>query len=117
MDNEKKTVPSKKLSKLREEKARNEEKLKKALEEREELEHRLTQAENRADYLNQKERRKRTHRLCMKGGVIESLLPGLEEISEHDFYELMKEIFAEPGVQFILEDRIKNDDEGEDDYV
>ena len=31
MDNEKKTVPSKKLSKLREEKARNEEKLKKAL--------------------------------------------------------------------------------------
>nr|MBQ4454242.1 DUF3847 domain-containing protein [Clostridia bacterium] len=117
MDNEKKTVPSKKLSKLREEKARNEEKLKKALEEREELEHRLTQAENRADYLNQKERRKRTHRLCMKGGVIESLLPGFEEISEHDFYELMKEIFTEPGVQFILEDWIKNDDEGEDDYV
>ena len=54
----------------------------------------------------------------MKGGVIESLLPGFEEISEHDFYELMKEIFAEPGVQFILEDWIKNaDDEEEDDYV
>jgi hypothetical protein len=31
MDNENKTVPSKKLTKLREEKARNEEKLKKAL--------------------------------------------------------------------------------------
>lgn len=57
MDNEKKTVPSKKLSKLREEKARNEEKLKRALEERAELEHRLTQAENRADYLNKKDRR------------------------------------------------------------
>ena len=117
MDNEKKTIPSKKLSKLREEKARNEEKLKKALEERTELEHRLTQAENRADYLKRKERSARTHRLCMKGGVIESLLPGLEEISEHDFYELMKEIVAEPGVQFILEDWIKNDDEEEDDYV
>ena len=117
MDNEKKAIPSKKLSKLREEKARNEEKLKKALEERAELEHRLTQAENRSDYLKRKERSARTHRLCMKGGVIESLLPGFEEISEHDFYELMKEIFAEPGVQFILEDWIKNDDEEEDDYV
>ena len=117
MDNEKKAIPSKKLSQLREEKARNEEKLKKALEERAELEHRLTQAENRSDYLKRKERSARTHRLCMKGGVIESLLPGFEEISEHDFYELMKEIFTEPGVQFILEDWIKNDDEGEDDYV
>ena len=29
----------------------------------------------------------------------------------------MKEIFAEPGVQFILVDWIKNDDEEEDDYV
>ena len=118
MDNENKALPSDKLARLREEKAKNEEKLKKVLEERTELEHQLTQAQNRADYLEKKERRKRTHRLCMKGGVIESLLPGLEDISEQAFYELMKEIFDEPAVRFILEERIKtDDDEEEDEYV
>lgn len=97
---------SKKQERLREEREVTKEKLDKALREKEEIERQLSRAENRANYLKDGERKERTHRLCIKGAVIEALLPDVVNFSEQDFYSLMEEVFAIPEAEEMIKVRI-----------
>ena len=45
--------------------------------------HKLERLENRKKFLEQGERKKRTHRLCNLGGTIESLAPGGQRSHTH----------------------------------
>ena len=96
------------LEKLRDEKEKIGSKLEKALKEKERLEHKLRQTENRADYLMQGKRAKRTHRLCVKGAVVESLVPGLTDFSEREFYDLMEQVFSLPQVESLVQGKINH---------
>ena len=95
-----------KNTKLSEEKAKIEAEIDKALSEREELDHRIRRIENRMDYLKKGERKQRTHRLCVKGGVIESIVPGLTDFSEKEFYDLMETVFSMPLVESLIQSQI-----------
>jgi len=95
------------LEKLQDEKAKTQAKLDKAIKEQERIEHKLRQEENRAEYLKQGDRAKRTHRLCVKGAVVESLVPGLTDFTEKEFHDLMEQIFSMPQVQCIVLDKMQ----------
>lgn len=98
--------PSPRLVKLRAEKASVEEKLDAAIRKGEQLEHEIRRAENRANYLKESQRKERTHRLVIKGAVIESLAPGLRDLGEKEFYGLMEKIFSMPQVSADVQSEI-----------
>ena len=90
------------IEKLKEEKKDVEEELAEATKKQEQIEHQLQRAENRADFLKDNERRRRTHRLVIKGAIIEDIAPSLKNYSDQEFYNLMDEIFSLPQVQGIV---------------
>ena len=47
--------------------------------------HKLERLENRKKFLEQGERKKRTHRLCNLGGTIESLAPEVKDLTYIEF--------------------------------
>ena len=100
-----------KIEKLKEEKKVVEEELAKAAKKQEQIEHQLQQAENRADFLKDNERRRRTHRLVIKGAIIEDIAPCLKNCSDQEFYNLMDEIFSLPQVQSLIMAQPENDQE------
>ena len=91
-----------KIEKLREEKKGVEEELADAMKKQEQIEQQLRRAENRADFLKDNERRRRTHRLGSKGAIIEDIAPYLKDCSDQEFYNLMDEIFSLPQVQGLV---------------
>ena len=64
--------------------------------------HRYQRIEQQIKYLQDGERKKRTHRLVIKGAVIESVAPTVKGISEREFYELVQRIFDLPEVKVLL---------------
>lgn len=108
MTDENSYTPSPKLVKLRADKAQIEAEIDEALREKKELDHQIQRTENRMDYLKKGERNRRTHRLCIKGGVIESLAPGLTDFSEKEFYDLMEMIFSLPQVESLVSRKINH---------
>ncbi|MGI6337324.1 MAG: DUF3847 domain-containing protein [Eubacteriales bacterium] len=102
------TQSSSKLEKLRNEQKETNRKLEKAVEEQKQIEHKLRQAENREEYFKKRERKARTHRLCIKGGAIESIVPGLKDFPEKEFYNLMEMVFSLPQVQSLVEGKINH---------
>ena len=52
--------------------------------------HKLERLENRKKFLEQGERKKRTHRLCNLGGTIESLAPEVKDLTRTEMTELME---------------------------
>ena len=85
---------------LIEEKIKNEKEL-------EILEHQKQRLENRIDYLSKGERAKRTHRLCEKGGAIESICPETKEMTSEEFYQLAEFVFGLPEVKKYIERLIR----------
>ena len=67
------------------------------------LQHKIQRLQNRIDYLYKGERAKRTHRLCEKGGAIESICPETKEMTSAEFYQLAELIFELPEVKKHLE--------------
>ena len=61
--------------------------------------HKLERLENRKKFLEQGERKKRTHRLCNLGGTIESLAPEFKDLTRTEMTELMEYIFSLSEVQ------------------
>lgn len=102
------------IEKLKEEKKSIEEELAEATKKQEQIEHQLQRAENRADFLKDNERRRRTHRLVIKGAIIEDIAPCLKHCSDQEFYNLMDEIFSLPQVQCLIIDRQENEQEEQD---
>ncbi len=101
------------IEKLKEEKKSVEEELAKATKKQEQIEQQLRRAENRADFLKDNERRRRTHRLVIKGAIIEDVAPCLKNCSNQEFYSLMDEIFSLPQVQGLIMARQEGEQEGE----
>ena len=102
------------IEKLKEEKKDVEEELAEAMKKQEQIEHQLQRAENRADFLKDNERRRRTHRLVIKGAIIEDIAPYLKYYSDQEFYNLMDEIFSLPQVQSLIMVQPENGQEEQD---
>ena len=102
-----------KIERLKEEKKSVEEELTKATKKQEQIEQQLRRAENRADFLKDNERRRRTHRLVIKGAIAEDIAPCLKDCSDQEFYGLMDEIFSLPQVQGLIMAQQENKQEEE----
>ena len=102
------------IEKLKEEKEGVEEELAEAMKKQEQIEHQLQRAENPSGFLKDNERRRRTHRLVIKGAIIEDITPSLKNCSDQEFYNLMDEIFSLPQVQGLIIDRQENEQEEQD---
>ena len=102
-----------KIEKLMEEKKSVEEELTKATKKQEQIEQQLRRAENRANFLKDSERRRRTHRLVIKGAIIEDIAPCLKNCSDQEFYNLMDKIFSLPQVQGLIMASQEGEQEGE----
>lgn len=82
------------IQKLKEEKAENERRI-------EQLTHQNERLQNRERYLIKKERDGRTHRLCVTGGIVESILPQIKTLTQSEQYELMEHILHLPEAENI----------------
>ena len=60
------------------------------------LKHQQERLENRITYYEKGERKKRTHRLCTIAGTMESIAPGLKELTLPEVIELLEIIFSYP---------------------
>ena len=89
------------IEKLKDERAENEAKI-------EQLTHQNERLKAREQYLMKKERDGRTHRLCITGGIVESILPEIRTLTQSEQYELMERVLhlpeAEKLIQKILAD-------------
>ena len=62
----------------------------------EQLKHQQERLENRIAYYEKGERKKRTHRLCTIAGTMESIAPGIKELTLPEVIELLEIIFSYP---------------------
>ena len=62
----------------------------------EQLKHQQERLENRIAYYEKGERKKRTHRLCTIAGTMESIAPGIKELTLPEVIELLENIFSDP---------------------
>ena len=83
---------SSKLEKLNRELEKSEKKLRKAINDEKALQHQLKQLT----------RKERTHRLCTRGGMLESFLQEPERLTDDDVMLLLKLIFHRQDTQELL---------------
>ena len=81
-----------KLEKLNRELEKSEKKLQKALNDEKALQHQVKKLT----------RSERTHRLCTRGGMLETFLQEPERLTDDDVMALLKVIFRKPDVQEML---------------
>ena len=60
------------------------------------LKHQQERLENRISYYEKGERKKRTHRLCTIAGTLESIAPGIKELTLPEVIEVLEIIFSYP---------------------
>ena len=60
------------------------------------LKHQQERLENRIAYYEKGERKKRTHRLCTIAGTLESVAPGIKELTLPEVIEVLEIIFSYP---------------------
>ena len=77
------------LIKLQKEQATVEQRLK-------QLQHNQQRLENRKSYYEKADRKKRTHRLCTIAGTLESIAPGIKELTLPEVIEVLEIIFSYP---------------------
>ena len=63
------------------------------------LKHQQERLENRIAYYEKGERKKRTHRLCTIAGTLESIAPGIKELTLPEVLELLEHIFSDTEVK------------------
>ena len=80
------------IQKLKNERAENEAKI-------DQLIHQNERLKAREQYLARKERDGRTHRLCITGGIVETILPEIRTLTQSEQYELMERILHLPEAQ------------------
>ena len=68
--------------------------------------HKLERLENRTKFLEQGERKKRTHRLCNLGGTVESIAPVFKDLPRTEMTGRMEHIFALPEVEQALREAV-----------
>ena len=62
----------------------------------EQLKHQQERLQNRISYYEKADRKKRTHRLCTIAGTLESIAPGIKELTLPEVIELLENIFSYP---------------------
>jgi len=94
------------IEKLKDERAENEAKI-------EQLTHQNERLKAREQYLMKKERDGRTHRFCVTGGIVESILPEIRTLTQSEQYELMERVLhlpeAEKLIQRVLSDHARKE--------
>ena len=88
-----------KLEKLNRELEKSEKKLRKAINDEKALQHQLKQLT----------RKERTHRLCTRGGMLESFLQEPERLTDDDVKVLLKIIFHRKDTQEILKTMLERE--------
>ena len=83
------------IEKLKDERAENEAKI-------EQLTHQNERLKAREQYLMKKERDGRTHRLCVTGGIVESILPEIRTLTQSKQYDLMERVLHLPEAEHII---------------
>ena len=63
------------------------------------LTHQQERLENGITYYEKGERKKRTHRLCTIAGTLESIAPGIKELTLPEVIELLEHIFSDTEVK------------------
>ena len=63
------------------------------------LKHQQERLENRITYYEKGERKKRTHRLCTIAGTLESIAPGIKELTLPEVIEVLEIIFSYPDAK------------------
>ena len=58
--------------------------------------HKNQRTENRINYLESGDRRKRNHRLITRGAAVESITPEVKPLTEVEFYSRMEHILSLP---------------------
>jgi hypothetical protein len=64
--------------------------------------HRYQRIEQQIKYLQDGERKKRSHRLITRGAAVESVVPAVKGMSEREFYEFVQRIFDLPEIKSML---------------
>jgi len=58
--------------------------------------HKGQQLENRQNYYESVDRKKRRHRLITRGAAVESIAPEVKPLTEREYYEMMEHILSLP---------------------
>ena len=85
-------TPNPELERLKTEKDKNEKEI-------EQINHKITRLENRQKYYEDGERKRRTHRLCIIAGTLESIVPEIKELDITEVMELLEYVFHREDVQ------------------
>ena len=86
-----------KLEKLNRELEKSEKKLRKAINDEKALQHQLKQLT----------RKERTHRLCTRGGMLESFLQEPERLTDDDVMDILKQAFSQTGMKEVVAESVK----------
>ena len=70
------------------------------------LKHQQERLENRIAYYEKGERKKRTHRLCTIAGTLESIAPGIKELTLPEVIEVLENIFSYPEAKRTVHNRV-----------
>jgi len=73
-----------------------------AIAKREQYRHKCHRLENRVRYYTEGERKKRNHRLIVRGADVESVAPEVRGMSERAFFLLMEKVFSLPEVAALV---------------
>ena len=73
-----------------------------AIAKREQYQHQCQRLENRVRYYTEGERKKRNHRLIVRGADVESVAPGVRGMSQSEFRTLVEQIFSLPEVAALM---------------
>ena len=82
-----------------------------AIAKREQYQHRQRRLENRVRYYTEGERKKRNHRLIVRGADVESVAPEVRGLSQAAFRKLAEQIFSLPEVSALVR-RMTDQQEG-----
>ena len=74
----------------------------KAIAKREQYQHRCQRLKNRIRYYTKGERKKRNHRLIVRGTDVESVIPEVRGMSQSEFRILLEQIFSLPEVATLV---------------
>ena len=73
-----------------------------AITKREQYQHQQHRLENRIRYYTEGERKKRNHRLIIRGADVESVAPEVRDMSQSTFRLLVEQIFSLPEVAALV---------------
>ena len=77
------------------------------------LRHKQQQLENRRSYYEKGDRRKRAHRLIIRGAAIESVASMTKVLTETEFYAFAEKTFAVPEVKGLLMEAVNEHNKNE----